>query len=147
MFGKSKHLFALFSSLALLTLGSVTAATPEAGWVGASAPNHARPGENMVVFARLTNTGTKTWEKAGPGRMMVSALIVDSNANPAPEGTTDASFSYPTPPKAAASVRLIIRAPRLPGRYTILVGLVRAGKERREAPAAEVKRLPLVVSP
>lgn len=78
------------------------------------------------VVARVRNTTGTIWEREGPSRVQLRLLIVDSNGNPWPEVPEGAGFSYPVPPGGLGTTRPFrFEAPGIPGRYTVLCGIVR----------------------
>jgi hypothetical protein len=136
----SVHVFALFFYCAV---GSEAAGR----WIGAEAPRSAGTGDRLAVRLAIRNDTGRVLEPEGPGRVWLSAMVVDSNGSPCPMEPAAASLGYPVPLNAVAtSLSLGITAPDLPGSYVILVGLVSTRDGKVVALDRDILRLPLVVT-
>jgi hypothetical protein len=94
-------------------------------------PRTVRAGEPFGAAVRFHNTSVKPWRFRPEWRAGVHAWFVVSNAHAALAAPVDMAglFEAEVAPGASIDLTLPVRAPRLPGRYTLIVDMVLDGNQ------------------
>ncbi len=116
-------------------------------WVSVTADPRVAAGGTLPLVAEVRNTGESAWSSEGPLPVYLAYRWLDADGRKLEREGVRSAFAKEVEPDKKAKVAMEIRAPEAPGRYTLVLDLVRERVTWFSRRGADVHELAVEVTP